>query len=98
MAQATPTMLPHKLRTRARFDRHVGTIIETESRSDHQQIALELTSLGFQHERTLDSGDEIFIKPKRLGPLEILAILFGLIFFIVPGALYLIMWSRGRRP
>ena len=81
------------LSRRVDFDRHVGSIIQAESADDFQQIELQLLSHGFQRAREVGDG-AVFVKPKRLGPTEIFAIVIGLFVFLLPGVLYLMMWSR----
>jgi hypothetical protein len=94
MPKSTPAVLPHHLSKRSKFERHIGTVIEAQSEDDFDQLALELTSLGFIQAQSRNNATVAFVKPKRMGPTEIFAVVFGLFCFIIPGVLWLMIWSR----
>lgn len=68
-------------------------MIVASSEEDWRHLEMQLVSQGFQKAQDLPDG-ELFVKPKRLGPVEIFAIVFGLFCFLLPGVMYLMMWSR----
>ena len=92
MAAASRARLPRDLQRRSTYDRKIGTIIEVQSSSEAGPIELQLMARGFQKGQSI-TGSEVFVKPKRLGPMEIFAIAFGLLIMIIPGVAYLIWWS-----
>ena len=94
MPKSTPAVLPHHLSKRSKFERNIGTVIEAQSEDDFYQLALELTSLGFIQAQGGNNATVAFVKPKRMGPTEIFAVVFGLFCFIIPGVLWLMIWSR----
>lgn len=100
MPRAQAAILPRDLRRQSSYDHRLGTVINVSSAEEYEQVVVRLSQLGFSAISTAGPNEPkvIFVKQKKLGGKELAVFLYGLVFFVIPGIIYFLNWSRKPAP
>lgn len=89
--------LPQNLPGVSEYDRDLGMVVTVDSQASFDEVCKRLSAVGFT--ATQDTSDSVvYTKRKKLGPVEVLAIVVGLFMFLLPGLVYMMWWASKGQP
>jgi hypothetical protein len=89
--------LPSSMPGSKGYSKTLGMMVEVSTQTEFNEVSQQLAALGFTIAQE-SSEAVIYTKPKRLGAMEVLAIVVGLFFFLIPGLVYMMYWAAKGQP